>query len=410
ELLYYLAHPQIRKIAFTVVKSEDVPQLFAEGKLHLVNKLVYGPTITELLTGSEETETRNQPYPRLGLTFLTFSYDWPTVHEMEVRQAIAWCMDRDKLTQEYCSGFGLRTDGYYGVEKWEYMLVSQQLDPPVALLEEGQTIPEAQKGFANLFASSEEELERMTAAWHGLSLDNLTQYTVDTEKAAALLDQAGWTLNRDGEAFRPGVDDVRCKRIDGELIALDLKMMYPEGNRIVDTIQENFIDHLNAVGILLTLVPTPMDELLTSYYRETERTTDMIYLGTDFHVVVDPSITYSTDTPSELDHERWNNTFSDDEELYRHAVDMRKTQPGDVYGYITNWIAFQERYNEVLPTIPVYTNIYFDFYVPSLQNYIITAHVTWGQAIVEAYFGQDVDVAEDETDAEAGDGEVVIFD
>ena len=33
---------------------------------------------------------------------------------------------------------------------------------------------------------------------------------------------------------------------------------------------------------------TAMDDLLTSYYRETERTTDMIYLGTNFHAVVDP--------------------------------------------------------------------------------------------------------------------------
>jgi hypothetical protein len=52
-------------------------------------------------------------------------------------------------------------------------------------------------------------------------------------------------------------------------------------------------------------------------------------------------------------------------------------------------VSFQERYNEVLPTIPIYSNIYFDFYVPYLQNYHITAHVTWTQAILESYFGED---------------------
>ena len=408
EILYYVARPQIQKIAFTAVKSEDVPQLFADGELHLINKLVYGSVITEMMQGVEETGVRSQPYPRLGMTFLTFTCDWPTVREKEVRQAIAWCMDRDALIQEYCQGFGLRTDGYYGVEKWEYMLVSQQIDPPVHLLENGDTIPETHTGFENLYAHSDAEYDQMMAAWQALNLDQLTQYTVDLDAANALLDQAGWTLNRDGEAYRPGVDDVRCKRIDGQLTALDLKMMYPEGNRIVDTIQENFIDHLNAVGIQLTLVPTPMDDLLTSYYRETERTTDMIYLGTNFHVVVDPSITYSAD--NQLAHERWNNTFSDDEELYQRAVEMRKTQPGDLYSYITRWIAFQERYNEVLPAIPIYTNIYFDFSAPYLQNYNITAHVTWGQAIVEAYFGEETEAAaEEEPDLDAGDGEETLF-
>ena len=83
-------------------------------------------------------------------------------------------------------------------------------------------------------------------------------------------------------------------------------MMYPAGNHIVDTIQENFIDNLNKVGILLTLVPTDMQELFYAYYRETERTTDMIYLATNFHVIVDPSITYSTDKTK--NHQIWNNT------------------------------------------------------------------------------------------------------
>ena len=395
--LYYMAKPQIRKIAFTGVKSEDVPQLFADGKLHLINKLVYGPVITGMTQSMQETSLRSQNYPRLGLTFLTFSCDWPTVREKEVRQAIAWCMDRDALMQEYCEGYGLRTDGYYGVGKWEYLLVNQQIETPVQMLEAGETIPERQAGFANLHARSEAEYDQMVEAWHALSLDQLTPYTVDPDAANALLNQAGWTLNREGAAYRPDEDEVRCKMIDGELTALDLKMMYPEGNRITDTLQENFIDHLNAAGILLTLVPVSMDDLLTSYYRETERTTDMIYLGTDFHVVVDPSITYSAD--NQLSHERWNNTFSDDEELYRRAVEMRKTLPGDLYGYITKWIAFQERYNEVLPAIPIYTNIYFDFFVPSLQNYNINSHVTWGQAIVEAYFGEDAETAAEEETA-----------
>ena len=63
---------------------------------------------------------------------------------------------------------------------------------------------------------------------------------------------------------------------------------------------------------------------------------------------------------------------------------MRQTDPSDVYDYVSKWISFQERYNEVLPTIPIYSNIYFDFYTSQLQNYFITAHVTWTQAILEA--------------------------
>ena len=400
---YYLVKPTIERIRFTVADNDTMAEDLAAGRLHLVNKVVYGPTILECLgtgtavTGTLDAEAEEKPdmsgilhqdYPRIGLAFLTFTYELPTVHDKEVRQAIAWCMDREALTKEYCQGFGKVVNGYYGIEQWEYLICTGQMEYPINFISD----PIHDKGDLEkwahhryMVAETQEEYEEVLAAWELLNLDKLTVYSVDTDKANALLDKAGWTLNRDGGEFRPGTDDVRCKEIDGQLVALDLTMMYPEGNHIVDTIQENFIDNLNACGIQLTLVPEPMEELLKSYYREKDRTTDMIYLATNFHVIVDPAITYSTDATA--NHQMWNNTYSDDEDLYWRAVNMRKTDPLDVYDYVSKWVAFQERYNEVLPAIPIYSNIYFDFYNESLQNYFITGHVTWSQAILEAYFG-----------------------
>ena len=50
---------------------------------------------------------------------------------------------------------------------------------------------------------------------------------------------------------------------------------------------------------------------------------------------------------------------------------MRKTEPGNIYEYVSEWITFQKRYNLVLPTIPIYSNIYYDFYNEYLQDYNI---------------------------------------
>ena len=434
----YLVKPTIEKISFSVADNDTMAQDLASGKFHLVNKVVYGPTILECMgngTGAitpvpdhevkekdetEETEDtaeiRYQNYPRIGLAFLTFTYDWPTVHEKEVRQAIAWCMDREQLTQDYTSGFGQVVNGYYGIEQWEYLICTKQLEYPVNFINDPTHTEEDLEEWAkhrNMYATTQEEYDKIVAAWEMLNLDNLVNYNVyDTvndpektdkigiRKANALLDAAHWTLNRNGETYRPGEDDVRCKMVNGELVALDLTMMYPRGNHFVDTLQENFIDNLNACGIQLTLVPEDMEELFKSYYREKDRTTDMIYLATNFHVIVDPSITYSTDRTA--NHQIWNNTYSDDDDLYWRAVNMRKTDPEDVYDYVSKWISFQERYNEVLPTIPIYSNIYFDFYTSQLQNYYITAHVTWTQAILESYFGEETVAADEEGADDAG--------
>jgi ABC-type transport system substrate-binding protein len=448
----WLVKPTIEKIAFVEADNDTLIQKLVDGELHLVNKVTYGPTIREGLMGeaAREAGIRQQPYPRIGLSFLTFTYDWPTVHDKEVRQAIAWCMDRDLLTNEYCgyaveetgsqTSFGTRVDGYFGIEQWEYLLVTGQLDYPVNFLD--QVIPPVTEVVSeddeeandretkrqellkkrNLYATSQEEYDMYVAAWQALTHeweDALVVYSVDLDKANALLDKAGFTYTADGGAYQKDSGAIRCKKMeDGSFLPLDLKMMYPEGNHMAEIMMEagkdeiavegtdwsrNFIDNLARVGIKLELVPEPMTQLLQSYYRQVERTTDMIYLATNFHVIVDPSITYSTD--SSLNHKIWNNTYSDDELLWNDAVNMRKTEPGDIFEYVSKWVAFQQRYNEVLPTIPIYSNIYFDFFNQYLQNYYITGQVTWSQAILPAYFALESyeNVPEEETEEEGGE-------
>ena len=420
----YLVKPTIEKIAFTVADNDTMIEQLEAEELHLVNKVTYGETIKKGLGLRANGGAQMQNYPRIGMSFLTFTYENPTVHDMEVRQAIAWCMDREKLTEKYCGGNGLVMDGYYGLEQWEYKLVTGRIAYPVNFLSSadalGTKITEAEeeenkrkRKMKYMWYENDDEREAFIAAWDWLRKQwqddegntLLTHYVVDLDKANSLLDKAGWTLNKEGNPYQAGTDEVRCKMVDGELVALELKMMYPAGNHMIEFMQEEgmFTDNLNKVGIRLEFVAEPMESLLRYYYRETPRTTDMIYLATNFHVIVDPSITYSTDET--VGHLVWNNTYSDDEELFRDAVNMRKTEPGSYYEYVEKWMTFQERYNEVLPTIPVYSNIYYDFYSNYLQNYKIINNVTWSQAILAAYFGlpeteepeaEEEELAEDE--------------
>ncbi|MBQ7060127.1 MAG: hypothetical protein IJM83_12650, partial [Firmicutes bacterium] len=88
---------------------------------------------------------------------------------------------------------------------------------------------------------------------------------------------------------------------------------------------------------------------------------------------------------SASDRKQWNSMYTDDKQLYQLALNMRKTETGDVYNYLRRWTEFQDRYNEVLPAIPLYSNDYYDFYIPQLVNYKIGSHATWAHAILESY-------------------------
>ncbi|MBQ6233701.1 MAG: hypothetical protein IJJ80_09365, partial [Clostridia bacterium] len=60
-------------------------------------------------------------------------------------------------------------------------------------------------------------------------------------------------------------------------------------------------------------------------------------------------------------------------------------------------IAFQERFNKSLPMLPLYSNVYFDFYTENLHDYLIGENIAWSTAILEAslYEAMEEEAAEE---------------
>ncbi len=378
--------PSIPKLIVRPVQNDTMVDLLASGEVDLLHKCVSADVIAAGMELTANAPVNVANYPRSGFSFISFCCEQPAVSSEKVRQAIAYCFDQNAMVADYVSNYGLAVNGYYGIGQWIYELVSGTEGAPVE--EPAENATEAELA----------EYEETQAAWEALTLDNLPDYALDIGAARKLLEDDGWTLNREGKLFDAAKDDVRCKEIDGELVALELTMLYPEGNAIEKSLDATLVANLAQVGVKLNVKPMPVTELMDVYYRNSERDCDMIYLATNFATVFDPSQTFS---PADAEIGAANRTAIVDEELYNLAVDMRRTEPGDVLAYCQKWVAFQERFAEVLPVIPVYSNVYFDFYDNTLQEYDITANQTWSQAIVKAYLGDVMEEdAEDEGDLE----------
>ena len=377
--------PQIPRLVFKTVVNETMIADLLSGKVDLLNKCVNAEVLTEGMRLVAENEISVSNYARSGYSFISYACEQDAVASEKVRQAIAHCFDKDTFVADYVRNFGLRVDGYYGIGQWMYQLVEGSLAAPVEAPAETATAEE--------LAAYEAEL----AQWDELSLEDMKIYNLDLKAAEQLLVDDGWTLNLEGEAFDAEKDAVRCKKIEEELVALDLSMIYPEGNT-VGTYMEAFVANLAEIGIVLKAEAVPFNDLLKAYYRQTERDCDMIYLATNFNYVFEPSSTFSIEDAYQGENNR---TGIVDKKLYELAVDMRKTEPGDVLSYCQKWVAFQEYYSEVLPTVPVYSNVYFDFYTPNLQEYYVGANASWAQAIVGAYLGDVMEVEEEVVEEEA---------
>ncbi len=352
--------PLINKLTYTLAKNDTMMDKLFSGEFDLLNKVISSEAVTKGIQQIGYGEIGMSNYQRTGLSYVAFACEQPAVSSVAVRQAIAYCMDRDAITEAYSGEFGQRVDGYYGIGQWMFGLISGAIEPPV-------------KEPANPFdATAKANYERELKRWESLSLDGLDAYEVSVEKAAGLLAGDGWQLNADG---------VQEKWINGRKVALDLTLAYPEGNQIGEYFVQYLVPNLQEVGIKMTLKPVSMTELHRIAYSGEERDVELFYQASNFDRIFDPAVYFEVrkGQPGE-----WSFTRQTDAELYRRALAMRETKPGDVLSYMQKWVLFQQRVNETLPIIPVYSNTYFDFYTSRLQDYDIEQKSTWPSAILGA--------------------------
>ena len=368
--------PLIPKVTMLSMPSDKMVEAYQNGEVTLLNKVSDGKTIVTLQAAAADDDAQTSAnYARTGLSFISFNTDRAPLDDLAVRQAIAYAADRDKVEWEALDGYGKKGMGYFGMGQWMYLLLNKTVLYPV------------QEPGENATAKEKAEYEKAIEKWEALSLDEIEPYNMDLDKAAELLDGAGWNLNEKGEAFVPGTDKVRYKQTEEGLAPLKLTLAYGDGSAIGEALKGTLVDSLAEAGIELIVEAIPADDMLKQFYRMSEIKYDMYFLATNFDLLYDPSLNFIED---EDGHHVWKNSGLADDELWKLAVSMRRTEPNDLLGYCTKWLAFQKRFAEQLPLLPMYSNVYFDFYPQVLHEYNIAANISWPEAAIGAYLSDYV--------------------
>ena len=365
--------PKIAHITYTLADNDTMMEKLKEGQFGLLNKVTRTDAVEAGLDLVTTGDWSMSNYARSGLSFLNFSCERLIPSSRAVRQAVAYCLDKENLMRAYVGNNGVTVNGWYGMGQWMVQVLNGAMAYPVIEPEEG-----ASDGLKQAYHT-------VIAEWESLNMDGIRIYELDLNKAKALLKGDGWTLNHEGRPYREGEDDIRCKNVDGVLIPLELILAYPEGNTIADALESYLLPGAAEAGIQIILQPMPMSELLNQLYRRDTRNVDLIYVATNFEELYDPAVHFSLD---EAGRPIWAFTGLADDMLYQLADETRHTEPTDYLTYVKRWLAFQERFADLQPAIPIYSNVYFDFYTSLLQDYNISSFVSWGQAIVPAWLGK----------------------
>jgi len=324
--------PSIQTIIYKKVTNETAMDELATGSVDLLTGMSSGDEIQAGLDLVEAGGIAYSAYPRAGYGKLQFACDFGPTQYPEVRQAIAYLLDRNDFAKSFTGGFGSVVNGPYGEAFWFYQETKDELN------------------------------------------EKLNPYSYSLEKAIEVLETGGWVYDKNGNPYKEG---IRYKKLeDGTLIPLIIEWASTEDNPVsellVVKLQEN--PDVAAAGMQINQTVMSFPELLNYIYRDSSQgdkygvpTYHMFNLATGFYPEYDMSTEYTIDP--EMYEQGYNTNFIKDEELARLAKEMVLVEPGDNETFKKKFVDFIVRWNELLPDIPLYSNIYHDFYNEKLKGY-----------------------------------------
>ncbi len=362
--------PSIPALTYGAESGEDMVRKLESGELGLLNKVTRADTVRSLMNLVYENPDKYgmTSYPRTGMTIIRFVPQSWKVQETAVRKAVFLCLDRESAVEDYLGEFGLVVKGLYGVGQWMVRLLDGPAEYPIPVNEENPTQEEL------------EEYERALAVWQSMDLQEIPDYTLDVEEAIRLLEESGWTLDRDGGPYKTGIRHKRSE--DGQLISLELRAAIPENMR--EVLEQHWKPYLEQAGIGLELIDRDILDLAEAYRANSVSEVDMVLVGEDFtdqfrlsggYRQLEADENPEEDTPLE----------ALDKEIDQMSWEVYHTDKSDLQGFIRKWLDTQVKIAETVPVIPFYSNVYFDFYRSELQDYRVERYLGWGNAIVASW-------------------------
>jgi len=111
-----------------------------------------------------------------------------------------------------------------------------------------------------------------------------------------------------------------------------------------------------------------------SHLPDEERIYSTFSMGTGNGVPFDPYWSYHSDHVGTT----YNPTGFADAEIDRLIIAMRETEPGDLATYLERWFDYVVRWNELLPALPLYANMYVDMFNDRLSGIeAVTPFANW---------------------------------
>ena len=311
--------PYIDTVIYKFVQPETQMDELATGGVDI---LLHMGEATEINSGMDLVDKGThgyESYPRNGYGKLVFVCDRGPTQFTEVRHAIAYLLDRNEFAKTFTGGHGSVVNGYYGLAQW-------------------------------MVEAKEDEIGA------------LNQYSFSLDNAIAELEKAGFTLDKDGKPYKSG---LRYKKLeDGKLMPLVINWCSSENNPVSDLLATKLAnsEDVKKAGMEIKQSVVTFNELIQNYQQSKKNDFNMYNMGVGFSAIYNPEFVFAIGNPQ-------NTNRISDKELAKLAKNLNIVDPSNEDEYLNRFVAFQQKWNELLPDLPLYSNEYHDFFNSKLKGY-----------------------------------------
>ena len=333
--------PSIETLVIKTVSSDTMMNELESGSVDLLYGCSGGDTINAGLDLVEEGKAADTTYMRNGYGKIQFDCSVFPTDSQNVRQAIAYCLDRNEFARQYTGGYGSVVHSFYGLAQWEY---------------------------------------QDSVEWIN---ENLNTYEMNVEEAKKLLEEDGWNLNADGTPYSG--TGTRYKDVDGELKPLVITWCNSEGNPVSELLATMLPETMAEAGMELQATTTDFATLQNGILHAGDTMYNMYNLATGFATANSPWYYFSSD-------EAWmgnyNTNWIADEELNDAVMPLKSIPYEDSEAWLEAWQNFIKVWNEKLPDVPLYSDEYYDFHSTRVQGWENTATWGWQNAVLDAWVSE----------------------
>ena len=398
--------PTIETIVYRKIVSETQLDQLKKGEIDVLASVTGGDDTKAALAVVDGTNFNEVHYQRAGYGKIQFECDFGPTMFASVRQAIAYSLNRTEFCQTFTGGYGVVIDGPYSPDFAMWKAVKDDIN----LIDYSYSVANAEKALVEGGWIYNSKGEDFVPGQTGVDAVRYKKLTAEEAEACGGVNKTYASVNN-----TDGVTYKTVKIGDDYYMPLAINWFASTPNPVTDLLSTTLANSKDvaSLGIVIRSTTGEFTQLLGEIYREPSYgyggtpTYGMFNLATGWNsAIYDYHYQWSLD-------EEWfpyssNKLFDEYDVAFPYDLSAEKLSYADamaksgnklgmdylsmamVYNAKTEeeynewWKAYIERWNELMPDIPLYSNMYYDVFNAKITGFVTSPFFGMARAIIYA--------------------------